>query len=194
MGRFLAVAMPSGFVFPGSVPPLAFPSSTPAEPRRIDVTPTDLTRGVSRRSRGSTKPRAHSGIVTTPDTRTRRIVAGNGKAAAARPTASRATRGKAASDTTGDARPKTGRDVIRYARNSGVEIVDLKFVDVPGIWQHFSFTLDELTEGLFTDGIGFDGSSIRGFQKIHESDMLLFPDPASAFVDPVLRVPTLSII
>src|SRR5205807_2575409 len=60
-------------------------------------------------------------------------------------------------------------------------------------WQHFSIPLKELSEELFAEGIGFDGSSIRGFQAINESDMLLFPDPASAFVDPCLEVPTLSL-
>jgi glutamine synthetase len=73
-------------------------------------------------------------------------------------------------------------------------MVDLKFVDLPGIWQHFSFTVDELNEELFTEGIGFDGSSIRGFQEIHESDMLLVPDPNSAVIDPFCKVPTLTMI
>jgi glutamine synthetase len=73
-------------------------------------------------------------------------------------------------------------------------MVDLKFVDLPGIWQHFSFTVDELNEELFTEGIGFDGSSIRGFQEIHESDMLLVPDPNTAVVDPIFEVPTLTMI
>src|SRR5439155_21806986 len=75
----------------------------------------------------------------------------------------------------------------------GVQVVDLRFTDLPGTWQHFSIPLKELTEDLFAEGIGFDGSSIRGFQAINESDMLLFPDPASAFVDPCLEVPTLSL-
>ncbi len=73
-------------------------------------------------------------------------------------------------------------------------MVDLKFVDLPGIWQHFSFTVDELNEDLFTEGIGFDGSSIRGFQEIHESDMLLIPDPNTAVVDPFCSIPTLTMI
>ena len=85
-------------------------------------------------------------------------------------------------------------EVIRRARETGVKIVDLRFTDLVGSWQHFSVPLKELTEGVFNDGIGFDGSSIRGFQKIHESDMLLFPDPATAFLDPCLDVPTLSIV
>ena len=76
----------------------------------------------------------------------------------------------------------------------GVKIVDLKFVDLPGLWQHFSIPVSGFDADLFADGIGFDGSSIRGFQKIHESDMLLFPDPARSFVDPTLDVTTLSLV
>ncbi len=97
---------------------------------------------------------------------------------------------------TSAAKPATGStpaDVIRKARDAGVQVVDLKFTDLPGTWQHFSIPLKELTDELFKEGIGFDGSSIRGFQAINESDMLLFPDPASAFVDPCLEVPTLSL-
>ncbi len=85
-------------------------------------------------------------------------------------------------------------DVLQLARESGVAIVDLRFADMPGQWQHFSIPVKELTRDLFSDGIGFDGSSIRGFQQIHESDMLLMPDPTTAFVDPVLRVPTLALV
>ena len=81
--------------------------------------------------------------------------------------------------------------VLAFARDQGVKIVDLRFVDLPGVWQHFSIPLSELKEDIFEEGIGFDGSSIRGFQRIHESDMLLRPDPASAFIDPILEVPTL---
>src|SRR5688572_31467721 len=84
-------------------------------------------------------------------------------------------------------------DVIRRAKEAGVQMVDVKFTDLPGTWQHFSIPLRELEEDTFTDGLGFDGSSIRGFQAINESDMLLLPDPASAFVDPCLSVPTLSL-
>ncbi|MBI4420709.1 MAG: glutamine synthetase beta-grasp domain-containing protein, partial [Gemmatimonadetes bacterium] len=85
-------------------------------------------------------------------------------------------------------------DVIRKARDAGVQVVDVRFADLPGQWQHFSIPARELTEGVFADGLGFDGSSIRGFQAIHESDMLLFPDAESAFVDPCLKVPTLALI
>ena len=84
-------------------------------------------------------------------------------------------------------------DVIRHAREAGVEVIDVRFTDLPGTWQHFSLPVSELTEDLFKEGIGFDGSSIRGFQAINESDMLLFPDAASAFVDPCLQVKTLSL-
>src|SRR4030081_2508760 len=84
--------------------------------------------------------------------------------------------------------------VIDLAHKQGLKIVDLKFVDLIGTWQHFSIPVGELTPSLFTDGIGFDGSSIRGFQRIHESDMLLMPDPATAFVDPITKAPTLSLI
>jgi glutamine synthetase len=85
-------------------------------------------------------------------------------------------------------------DVIRKARDSGVQVVDVRFTDLLGTWQHFSIPVQELTEGAFEEGLGFDGSSIRGFQAINESDMLLMPDPATAFVDACLKVPTLAII
>jgi len=75
-----------------------------------------------------------------------------------------------------------------------VEMVDLKFVDLPGSWQHMTLPLGALDEGDFTAGLGFDGSSIRGFQEIHESDMLLIPDPTTGFIDPYYTRPTLSLI
>ncbi len=84
-------------------------------------------------------------------------------------------------------------EVIRRASEAGVQVVDVKFTDLPGTWQHFSLPLAELSEGTFAEGLGFDGSSIRGFQAINESDMLLLPDPGTAFVDPCLQVPTLSL-
>ena len=90
--------------------------------------------------------------------------------------------------------PNTAKDVAKLAKDAGVKIVDLRFVDLPGMWQHFSLPVEDLEEDLFTDGIGFDGSSIRGFQQINESDMLLFPDPDTAYVDPILEIPTLSMI
>ena len=87
----------------------------------------------------------------------------------------------------------TPSEVVALAKDNDVKIVDLKFTDLPGMWQHFSLMADELTEDLFEEGCGFDGSSIRGFQAINESDMLLFPDPSTALIDPVCKVPTLSI-
>jgi glutamine synthetase len=86
------------------------------------------------------------------------------------------------------------RDAIALARDHNVQILDLRFTDLLGTWQHFSLLAHELQPELFEDGIGFDGSSIRGFQEIHESDMLLIPDATTAFVDPFLQVPTLAII
>jgi len=96
--------------------------------------------------------------------------------------------------TTKAAPRKTARDVIQLVESKNLRIVDLKFIDLPGLWQHFSVPATELSEDLFTEGIGFDGSSIRGFQKIHESDMLLFPDPTTAIVDPACEIPTLSLV
>ena len=89
---------------------------------------------------------------------------------------------------------KTASDVIALAADKNVQIVDLKFTDLPGTWQHFSIPVDKLDENLFQEGIGFDGSSIRGFQTIEESDMMLVPDPSSAFVDPIYEVSTLSLV
>jgi glutamine synthetase len=90
--------------------------------------------------------------------------------------------------------PKNAKEAIDLARKSGVKIVDYKFTDLLGTMQHISYSVEKLKESTFEDGIGFDGSSIRGFQSIHESDMLLLPDPTTAFVDPVLKVPTISFL
>ncbi len=87
---------------------------------------------------------------------------------------------------------KTPKDVVKMAE--GVKMVDLRFTDLPGTWQHFTIPVHGLDEDLFEEGIGFDGSSIRGFKEIHESDMLLILDPESAFIDPVYEVPTLVIM
>ncbi|NLG70097.1 MAG: type I glutamate--ammonia ligase, partial [Firmicutes bacterium] len=86
------------------------------------------------------------------------------------------------------------RELIEAARSQGVVMVDLKFVDVPGQWQHFHVPIDQLTEQAFVEGFGFDGSSIRGFQAINESDMLLVPDLATAFIDPFYSHRTLSLV
>jgi len=84
--------------------------------------------------------------------------------------------------------------VLKLIKEHSIRIIDLKFTDLIGQWQHFSVTATEFSAEIFEQGIGFDGSSIRGFQKIHESDMLLFPDPSSAFLDPFTTVPTLSLV
>ena len=85
----------------------------------------------------------------------------------------------------------TPKEVLALARESGAEIVDLRFCDLPGLMQHFSIPMHELSEESFEDGLGFDGSSIRGFQEIQESDMLLVPDPDSAYLDPFTQHTTL---
>jgi glutamine synthetase len=84
-------------------------------------------------------------------------------------------------------------DVLSMIRDNEVQIVDLRFADLPGLMQHFSVPTSELTEESFEEGFGFDGSSIRGFQEIQESDMLLFPDPATAVLDPFATHSTLVI-
>jgi hypothetical protein len=77
----------------------------------------------------------------------------------------------------GNVQDRTAAEVVQLTRDEGVEIVDIRFCDLPGLMQHFSVPTHELTEDVFTEGLGFDGSSIRGFQEIQESDMLLLPDP-----------------
>ncbi|HBY93849.1 MAG: type I glutamate--ammonia ligase [Ardenticatenaceae bacterium] len=89
---------------------------------------------------------------------------------------------------------RTPQEVLEFATAQELQIVDIKFCDLIGTWQHFSIPASQLSEELFTDGVGFDGSSIRGFQRIDESDMLLVADPTTAFVDPACRVPTLSVV
>jgi glutamine synthetase len=88
----------------------------------------------------------------------------------------------------------TPTEVVAFAKNKGARILDLRFMDFPGLWQHLSVPIGELNEGLFTDGHGFDGSSIRGWQAINASDMLIIPDPDSARIDPFLKDPTLVMI
>jgi glutamine synthetase len=85
-------------------------------------------------------------------------------------------------------------EVLEFAAERGVEMVDLKFVDLPGTWQHMTLPIGALDSGDFESGLGFDGSSIRGFQEIHESDMLLLPDSSTAFIDPYYTRSTLSLI
>src|SRR5437763_10767998 len=87
----------------------------------------------------------------------------------------------------------TPKQVIEMAKKSGAKMVDVKFVDTFGTWQHFTIPIAELSEDSFSDGLGFDGSSIRGWKSIEASDMLAMPDPASAFMDPFMAEPTLSL-
>ncbi|HUL69526.1 MAG TPA: type I glutamate--ammonia ligase [Gemmatimonadales bacterium] len=86
------------------------------------------------------------------------------------------------------------KKVLDLIKQKNIQVVDVKFTDLPGTWQHFSIPAHTLDEDMVAEGLGFDGSSIRGFQAINESDMLLMPDVSTAFVDPVLAVPTLSIV
>ena len=88
----------------------------------------------------------------------------------------------------------TPKQVLELAKEKKATYVDLKFMDFVGIWQHFSIPIYELTEDVFEAGLGFDGSSIRGWQAIHASDMLVVPDPNTAVIDPFMAEPTLSII
>ena len=87
----------------------------------------------------------------------------------------------------------TPKSVIEMANKAGAKMVDIKFVDTFGTWQHFSLPIGELSEDTFAEGIGFDGSSIRGWKSIEASDMLAMPDPETAFIDPFMAVPTLSL-
>jgi glutamine synthetase len=88
----------------------------------------------------------------------------------------------------------TPKEVMAFAKENGAKIVDFKFMDFIGVWQHFSVPMHELGEGDFETGYGFDGSSIRGWQPIHASDMLIIPDPETAVMDPFMAHPTLSLI
>ncbi len=88
----------------------------------------------------------------------------------------------------------TPKEVIKFGRDNGARMVDLKFMDFPGMWQHFTVPVHHLDDVLFEEGVGFDGSSIRGWQAIHASDMIVLPDPETAVMDPFTAVPTLSLI
>lgn len=88
----------------------------------------------------------------------------------------------------------TPKEVLQFAKEKNAKMVDFKFLDFVGIWQHFSTPVSELNEEIFKEGLGFDGSSIRGWQPIHASDMLVVPDPVTAVMDPFMESPTLSLI
>lgn len=86
------------------------------------------------------------------------------------------------------------KEFFDFAKKHGAEMMDLKFVDLLGTWQHCSYPIDALEESIFTDGLGFDGSSIRGWQGIESSDMLAVPDPDTAVIDPFFEKPTVSVL
>ena len=88
----------------------------------------------------------------------------------------------------------TPSEVLKLAADKGAKVLDLRFLDFPGLWQHMTHPISELTEDLFSEGLGFDGSSIRGWQAINASDMLVIPDPATARMDPFMKEPTLVMI
>ena len=85
----------------------------------------------------------------------------------------------------------TAEEAFKYIQDEDIEFIDVRFVDLPGIWQHFTIPAKQFDEKVLTDGLMFDGSSIRGFQAIHESDMKLIPDVSTAFIDPFRIHPTL---
>ncbi|MCA9042639.1 MAG: glutamine synthetase beta-grasp domain-containing protein, partial [Planctomycetaceae bacterium] len=88
----------------------------------------------------------------------------------------------------------TPREFFEFAKKHNAEMVDLKFVDMLGTWQHCSYPLDTWDEGTFEEGVGFDGSSIRGWQAINASDMLAIPEASSVRLDPFFKEPTVSVI
>src|ERR1700730_16305077 len=88
----------------------------------------------------------------------------------------------------------TAEDVLSSIKDKSIRMIDLRFADLPGTWQHFSVPPSAVDADAMSEGIGFDGSSIRGFQEIQESDMLVVPDPTTAFVDPFTPATTLVLI
>jgi glutamine synthetase len=88
----------------------------------------------------------------------------------------------------------TAEDVLKTVKDQNVQMIDLRFTDLPGVWQHFSVPPSAVDADALNEGIGFDGSSIRGFQEIQESDMLVVADPTTAFLDPFATATTLVLI
>src|SRR5215471_9339576 len=88
----------------------------------------------------------------------------------------------------------TADDVLKAIKAKKIQMIDLRFTDLPGAWQHFSVPPSAVDADAMREGIGFDGSSIRGFQEIQESDMLVVPDPTTAFLDPFSAATTLVLI
>jgi len=90
--------------------------------------------------------------------------------------------------------PETAGEVLAMVRDQDIKMIDLKFVDMPGTWQHLTVYRDQIDESSFVDGVPFDGSSIRGWKAINESDMAMVPDPKTAWIDPFMQEPTLSMV
>lgn len=88
----------------------------------------------------------------------------------------------------------TPKEVLKMIQDKNIQMIDLKFIDMPGIWQHLTMFQDQIDESSFTDGVPFDGSSIRGWKAINESDMAMVLDPDTAWIDPFMEEPTLSIV
>jgi glutamine synthetase len=86
------------------------------------------------------------------------------------------------------------KTVLEFAKKNGAKLLDLRFTDLPGLWQHVSYPINQLTEDSFEEGFGMDGSSIRGWAAINESDMLLIPDPNTYMMDPFTEIPTLVMV
>ncbi len=93
-----------------------------------------------------------------------------------------------------DSRAVAIQDVLKRVNDENIEMIDFKFMDFPGQWQHFSIPASQIREKSFDEGFGFDGSSLRGFKRINESDMVIIPDPTTAFIDPFIELKTLSLI
>ncbi|MBI3320521.1 MAG: glutamine synthetase beta-grasp domain-containing protein, partial [Candidatus Omnitrophica bacterium] len=131
--------------------------------------------------------------MATARSRTKSSARGNGRAAVreAESIVKGATQGFRATE-------EGVKKVWRLIKDHHIQVVDLKFNDLPGLWQHFTIPIGEIDQnpnkGIWVDGIGFDGSSIRGFQKIQESDMNLYLDTSTAIVDPACDIPTASIV
>lgn len=90
--------------------------------------------------------------------------------------------------------PQTPQEVLSFVKEKGIKMIDLKFVDLPGTWQHCTFHYDQIDEDSFISGVPFDGSSIRGWKAINESDMSMVPDPTTAWMEPFYKEPTLSMV
>src|SRR5919205_1414143 len=86
------------------------------------------------------------------------------------------------------------KSILKFAEDEKAAYVNVRFTDLVGAWHHLTFPIDQLSDRSFEEGFGFDGSSLRGWASIHESDMLLMPDPTRVFMDPFAEEPTLVVI